>query len=86
VAHLEIREIGMDRGGDVARERPGRRCPDEEIFPISAAHWKAHEHGLVRDALIALVHLHLADADRAARAPGHGIVCAIDQVLVVALF
>src|SRR5437899_988656 len=34
---------------------------------------------------IALVHLHLTDADAAARAPGHRVVAAIDEPALVAL-
>ena len=30
---LEIGEVGIDGGADVARERPGGGGPDEEVFP-----------------------------------------------------
>ena len=71
MADLEVRETGIYRGGNVARERPRRCRPNKKIFARASAQREADEQRPVRDPLIALVHFHLADAYRATRAPRH---------------
>src|SRR5262249_23594798 len=80
---LEVGQLWIDGRGDIAGESPRGSGPDEKIFARPAAEREADKDGPMGDGLIALVHLHLADADAAARAPGHGIEAAIDQAALV---
>ncbi len=85
VPHLEIGQLRVDGGPDVAGQRPGRRRPDEEVFAGPAAQGELDEDRLVVDLLVAFLDLHLAQADAAARAPRHGVVAAVDEAAAVAL-
>src|SRR5439155_23544492 len=78
-----------------AGESPWRRRPDGRLcFPSRrllkpetrpAPQGEFDEHRPVRDELVALVHLHLAQADAAPAAPRHGVVAAVDQAAAVTL-
>jgi hypothetical protein len=63
MAHLEILEIGMDRGGALL---VSVRALSDEIFPISAAHGP-HEHGLVRDAVPSCISIWLMPTSSAGK-------------------
>ena len=84
-AHFEIDKLRIHCGGHIARERPGRRRPDEQVLLRSAAEREGHKDRPMGDEPVTLMHFHLTQADAAARTPGHGVVTAIDQVAGVTL-
>ncbi len=75
VNELQVMGLG-DRTNFIGRSR---------FWLLAATEWKLHKHRRVRHKAIAFVHFHLADADAAARAPGHRIVTTVDQSARVAL-
>ena len=79
VLHLDVGELGIHRGGDVAGERPRRGRPHQERLLVASTQREAHKDGPMRDKLVTLVHLHLTQADRAARTPRHGVVATVYQ-------
>src|SRR5215510_13888337 len=73
-------------GGRGGRFAPGSTPPSPPFARGGErSQRKLHKHRTMRHELISLVHLHLAQTDAAAGAPGHGIVTAINQAAVVAL-
>jgi hypothetical protein len=86
LANLVVLHLRMDRRGDVGRQRPRRGGPDEQGLLLPPAQGQAKEHRHVLDPLIALVHLHLADAHPAARTPRHGVEALVDVPAVETLF
>ncbi len=85
LAHTGVGQLRMHGAGDVGRERPRRRGPDEQVLPLAPPQRQAREDGLVGHVLVALVHLVLADARAAAGAPGHAVAADVDEPPVVAL-
>ena len=83
LAHAHVGEIGMDSGGDVRRERPRCRRPDEKRLALSPFDRKAHVDAQVSDFLVSLTDLHLGEPGRAAGTPGHDVVSVIDPAILV---
>ena len=75
---LHVGEFRVDGAGDVGGERPGRGGPDQQILTLAPAQGHPHEDGLVGDLFVALVHLLLADAGAAARAPRHAVAALVE--------
>ena len=72
VAGLEehVLRVGLDRGGDVRGQRPGRRRPDHERLVLAALQREAHvERGVLELLVLAREELVLGDRGPAARAP-----------------
>ncbi len=82
-----VREVRVHRRGDVARQRPRRRRPDEQVLVLVAGgrHRQAQGERQVGDVLVALGRLHVADARAAARAPCHDVVAAVQEPAPLAL-
>ncbi len=85
VPHLEIRHLGIHGHGDVRSERPGRGGPHQQRGSLLAANREAHEDRGVGGDAPAFGHFHLREPGAAAAAPGHDVVAAIEEALVVAL-
>ena len=78
----------MDRRGHVARERPRRGGPDQEVLPVMAGAGDRQPQGerQVADLVVALRRdLHVGEPGAAARAPGHHVVALVDEPPLVAL-
>ena len=82
---LEIRHLGIHGDGDIGGERPGRGGPDQQRGLLLAADGEAHEDRSVGGDAPAFGHFHLREPGAAAAAPGHHVVAAIEEALVVAL-
>ena len=79
------RGLRPDGRRHVGGEGPRRRRPDEQRLAGPVDQREAHRQPGVLAVLVALVHLHLADAGAAARAPGHRVVALVDPAAPVAL-
>ena len=82
---FDIVDFGVDGERDVARQRPRRGRPDEDLA-VFANDRKLEEHGVVGDVFIRAGHLVLRQRCAAARAPGHRLILAADPAVVVTLF
>src|SRR5205814_1892619 len=85
VLDLQVSQLRIDGGRNVAGQRPRRCRPDQEVLAGPTTERETDEDRAMSDILITFVHLHLAQADRTTRTPGHGIVAAINQFTVVTL-
>ena len=77
----------MNRGGNVARERPGRRGPSEQILTlvVGAREWQPDGERQVSDLPIALGRdLHVRQPGAAPRAPGHDVMALVNEPARVA--
>ena len=76
-----VGQPGMDRGGHVARQRPRRRGPDQQVLALVAGLviGRRRVDRQVPDLAVALGRLHVRDAGPAARAPRHHVVAPVDQ-------
>src|SRR5205814_5886548 len=83
--HHEIYEVRVHRRPDVAGERPRRRGPHQQVLARPVLQREPHEHCLVLDEPITLLHLLLGEADAAPPAPRHHVVTTIDEIPLVTL-
>eukprot|EP00760_Papus_ankaliazontas_P021320 PhM_4_TR18673/c0_g1_i1/m.71141 len=82
VLDRDVVELGVDAENKVARERPRRRCPRDQVRRLVLDERERDQHGGVRDVLVVHVGLEVAQRRRAARAEGHHLEAAVDELLV----
>ncbi len=81
--HLHIGKVWTDRHGDIAGQRPRRRRPHEKGFALASAQREAQRNSRMGHFDVAVSYnLMLADAGRAARAPGHYVRAAINPTVL----
>ena len=85
LAHLDVRQCRPNGRGHIGAQRPGRRGPHEQPLAGPVNEREANGQARVLAVLVALVHLHLADARAAARAPRHRVVALVQPAAPVAL-
>src|ERR1039457_4550521 len=85
MAHFEIGHLGVHGHGDVGSERPRRGGPDQQRGLFLAANGEAYEDGSVGGDTPAFGNLHLRESGAATAAPGHHVMAAIEEALVVTL-
>ncbi len=78
-------EVGVNRCGHVGRHRPGGRRPYQQRLTRAVDQLEADGQARVFAVAVTLVHLHLAHARAAARAPGHGVDTAVEPAATIAL-
>ena len=82
---VDVVQLGIDRGGNVGGERPGRRRPDEQRGVRLIDQRQTHEDGEMRPLLVAFGHdFVLGESRPAARAPRHHVVTLVDPAALVA--
>jgi hypothetical protein len=82
VVDLEVRELGMGADGEVGRERPGGRRPDEERGRRVVDEREGDDDGRVVDVLIGETSLKVGERGGAARRVGHDLDTLVDEVLL----
>ena len=85
LAHLDVAQLGPDRGHDVGRQGPRRGRPHEQRLARAIQERQADGQAGVLAVLVALVHLHLRDARAAAGAPRHRVVALVQPAAAMAL-
>ena len=80
---LDVGQVGIDGGGDVGRQRPGRGGPDEQPGVFAAVKRQPHVQRVVRDLGVGVDQLVLRERRAAARAPGHGALRHLDPAALV---
>ena len=85
LADLHVGEVLPHRRGHVGAQRPRRGGPHQQPLAGAVEQREAHRQPRVLAVLVALVHLHLAHARAAARAPRHRVVALVQPAALVAL-
>ena len=78
-------QFQVDRGGNVARERPGRCRPDQQILVLPILQRKTDEQRTVYGQLAPVRHFHLTVGATGAPRPGHHVRSAVDLPTIEAL-
>ena len=83
VAHLDVVQVFADGQGHIARQRPRRRGPGQQVRGFRISHPELHEDAGVNGSfLVAQRKLMAAQRRAAARAVGHHLVTEIEHVPV----
>ncbi len=85
LAHLDVRQLGAHGRGHVRAQRPRGGRPHQQVLTGAVHEREPDGEARVLPILVALVHLHLADARAAAGAPGHGVEALVQPATLVAL-
>ena len=85
LADLDVRQLRAHGRGHVGAQRPGGRGPHQQVLAGAVDEREADGEARVLAVLVALVHLHLADARAAAGAPGHRVEALVQPAALVAL-
>ena len=80
VGVLAILQLGMHGGGDVRRERPRRRRPDDQFPARAVFEREGHEDRAVADLLVPLRQLVTREDGAAARAIGQDAMAAVQEL------
>src|SRR5258708_147269 len=84
--YFHVLKLRMDRRRHISRQRPGRRCPDQQRGIWLIEQGQSDIEAEMADLFVVLGQgFHIRDARCTARAPGHHIMPFIEQTLLLTL-